>query len=102
MSVHEHLLSEVRQVGPLALPAQSPAARHSTQRCRVTPVSKTGRDGSWQSALLAQARAGDRALVDGELLAQDQHLDLEAEVGPERRGEEPEQEREKEPHGGVP
>jgi len=50
----------------------------------------------------AETRSGDRTLVDGELMAEGQDLDLEVEGRTEGRGEEAQQEGQEVGHGGGP
>ena len=67
------------------------------------PGPEPGEPAPEQPVADAEARAGDRALVDGELLAEGEHLDLEVGgVRAEPGREEPEEMRKDEPHGARP
>jgi hypothetical protein len=66
-------------------------ARHGPRQLRA---GRCGRPWTFSTGPITEAgaRSGDRALLDGGLLMQGKHLDLEGDGGAERCGQEPEQE----------
>ena len=84
-----------REPGPVlaeaaALPAQDSVGRDDDQRLPPTGPD-SGQAGPEQAVSRAELWAGQRSLVDGELLAQGQVLEGELAVAADEKGEEPEE-----------